>query len=163
MEHQSMSSEITFAPEHHDTKEVVKKIIKTTVILSVITIIELALGYTIFFMHKNPDHSESLILAIKGVIVILSLAKAFYIVSIFMHLGDEIRNMIMTIVVPLFLFVWFIAAFMWDGNSYKNLRNTYDRHHSEQNKVKPTNPKPAEHEEHGEKPAAEGVQQEKLH
>jgi hypothetical protein len=48
-----------------------------------------------------------------------------------MHLGDEIRNMIMTIVVPLLLFVWFIGAFIWDGASYKNLRNTYDKHHLE--------------------------------
>jgi cytochrome c oxidase subunit IV len=58
------------------------------------------------------------------VICILSLAKAYYIVSIFMHLGDEIRNFIMTIVVPLCLFIWFITAFLWDGNSWKNLRNT---------------------------------------
>jgi cytochrome c oxidase subunit IV len=69
---------------------------------------------------------------LKGVIVILTLAKAFYIVSIFMHLGDEIRNMIMTIAVPLLLFVWFIAAFLWDGNEYKNLRNRYDRTKQEQ-------------------------------
>lgn len=158
MEHQNMSSEVTFAPVHHDTKDVVRKIIRTTVILSVITIIELAFGYLIFFMHKNPDYNRNLVLAIKGVITILSLAKAFYIVSIFMHLGDEIRNMIMTIVVPLMLFVWFIAAFMWDGNSYKNLRNKYDQHHSEQNTVKPTNPKPAE-EGHGES-HGEGLKQE---
>jgi cytochrome c oxidase subunit IV len=64
------------------------------------------------------------ILFIKGVICILSLAKAYYIVSVFMHLGDEIRNFIMTIVVPLCLFIWFILAFLWDGNSWKNLRNT---------------------------------------
>ena len=57
-------------------------------------------------------------------IVILTLAKAYYIVSVFMHLGDEIRNMIMTIVVPLCLFIWFITAFLWDGNSWKILRNT---------------------------------------
>jgi cytochrome c oxidase subunit IV len=61
---------------------------------------------------------------VKGVIVILSLAKAFYITSYFMHLGDEIRNFIMTIVVPLLLFVWFITAFLWDGNSWRNLKNT---------------------------------------
>ena len=41
-----------------------------------------------------------------------------------MHLGDEIRNFIMTIVVPLVLFVGFIIAFLADGNSWKNLRNT---------------------------------------
>ena len=33
----------------------------------------------------------------------------------------------MTIAVPLLLFVWFIAAFLWDGNEYKNLRNRYDK------------------------------------
>jgi hypothetical protein len=48
-----------------------------------------------------------------------------------MHLGDEIRNMIMTIVVPLMLFIWFIFAFIYEGNSYKNLRNTYDLHFKE--------------------------------
>jgi hypothetical protein len=32
--------------------------------------------------------------------------------------------MVMTIVVPLGLFVWFIIAFLADGDSWKNLRNT---------------------------------------
>ena len=130
MEHQASSSEVTF---HHHVpgKENVKRIIKTLVILSAITIVELGLGFANYFIQKNPDHSTAIVLAFKGVIVILSLAKAFYIVSIFMHLGDEIRNMIMTIVVPLMLFIWFIAAFLWDGNSYKNLRNTYDKHFEE--------------------------------
>jgi cytochrome c oxidase subunit IV len=118
----SHSPEVTF---HHEPQEgQVKKIIRTTVILSVITIIELALGFVIYFMHKGQDPSHSLILFIKGVIVILSLLKAFYIVGVFMHLGDEVRNLIMTIVVPLLLFIWFIAAFLWDGNSWRNLRNT---------------------------------------
>ena len=108
---------------HHEPggKEVVQKIIKTTVILSVITIIELGLGLA---MYAWPM-AAGLKLFLKGVIVILSLAKAFYIVGIFMHLGDEVKNMIMTIVVPLLLFIWFIAAFLWDGNSWKVLRNTY--------------------------------------
>jgi cytochrome c oxidase subunit IV len=43
-----------------------------------------------------------------------------------MHLGDEVRNMIMTIIVPLCLFIWFIVAFLWDGNSWKTLRNRYN-------------------------------------
>lgn len=122
MEHNT-TPEVSF---HHEPggKEVVRKIIRTTVILSVITLIELALGFGIYFMHQTPDPSSALILFMKGVIVILSLLKAFYIVGVFMHLGDEIRNLIMTIVVPLLLFVWFIAAFLWDGDSWKTLRNT---------------------------------------
>lgn len=118
MEH-SASPEVTF---HHEPggDEFVKKIIKTTVLLSVITIIELGLGLA---MYAFPM-AEVFKLFLKGVIVILSLAKAFYIVGIFMHLGDELKNLIMTICVPLMLFIWFIAAFLMDGSSWKTLRNT---------------------------------------
>lgn len=134
MEHQqhTISPEITF--HHAPADGTVKRIWRTTWILSVITIIELALGFGIA-KHWYGD-SSGLILFVKGVICILSLAKAFYIVSIFMHLGDELRNMIMTIVVPLLLFIWFIAAFLWDGNSYKNLRNNYDKSFKERTEVR---------------------------
>ncbi|MFZ9717779.1 MAG: cytochrome C oxidase subunit IV family protein [Chitinophagaceae bacterium] len=123
MEQHNSLSEVTF--HHEPAQDSVKRIIRTTIVLSVITIIELALGFWIYEIHKGAHPSASLVLGIKGVIIILSLAKAFYIVSIFMHLGDEIRNLIMTIVVPLLLFVWFIIAFLADGNSWKNLRNEY--------------------------------------
>ena len=79
------------------------------------------ISYVRFSQFPNVDR-----VVLKGTIVILSLAKAFYIVSIFMHLGDEIKNMIMTIVVPLMLFIWFIGAFLWDGNYYRTTRNRYD-------------------------------------
>ena len=69
------------------------------------------------------------------------LAKAFYITAYFMHLGHEIKNFIMTIVVPLSLFVWFIIAFLYDGNSYKTLRNQYDRHHYEESNKAYNTPK----------------------
>jgi hypothetical protein len=39
--------------------------------------------------------------------------------------------MIMTVDVPILLIIWCIAAFLWDGNSYKNLRNKYDKHFEE--------------------------------
>ena len=120
MEHHTESSEVTF---HHEPAQGTKRIWKTFWILLIITIIELALG---FMMYLVPDMPSFLVLFLKGVIVILSLAKAFYIVGVFMHLGDEIRNMIMTIVVPLMLFIWFIGAFLWDGNSYRTIRNRFD-------------------------------------
>lgn len=117
-----------------------KEIIKVTVILTVLTIIELFLG---FWMIDIPLDSQSLRLGIKGTIVILMMAKAFYIVAYFMHLKHELKNLIMTIVVPLALFIWFIAAFLYDGNSFRNLRNTYDPHFKEQSTIK------VEKKEHG--------------
>jgi cytochrome c oxidase subunit IV len=116
---------------HTDDAEFKRRVKKTTILLSVITIIELGIGLFINNLNKSDVNRDFLILAFKGVVCILTLAKAYYIVSVFMHLGDEIRNFIMTIVVPLMLFIWFIAAFLWDGGSYKNLRNKYDKHFKE--------------------------------
>jgi cytochrome c oxidase subunit IV len=124
MSHNTFGGEVTI-PHDAPGDDSKKRIWRTTAILSGLTVVELALGYLIYNMHKSADFNHSLVLGLKGVIIILSLAKAFYIVSIFMHLGDEVRNLIMTIVVPLMLFVWFIIAFLADGVSWKNLRNEY--------------------------------------
>ena len=102
----------------------VKRIWKAFWILLILTIIELGLGLSVYYIDMEANPSEMLILFIKGVICILTLAKAFYIISIFMHLGDEVRNLIMSIGIPALLFIWFIFTFLYEGNSYKNLRNT---------------------------------------
>ena len=129
-----VSSEISFAPVHASGT---KRIWKTFWILSIITIIELGIGLSIYTIHKGANPNTTLVLMFKGMVCILTIAKAYYIVSVFMHLGDEIRNMIMTIVVPLMLFIWFILAFIIDGNSYKNLRNEYDPHFKESTMPRP--------------------------
>jgi cytochrome c oxidase subunit 4 len=119
MSAQSSSPEITFQPEHTGGT---KRIWRVFWVLSALTIIELALGYFLYAKHGSLGYGA--VLTTKIVIGILTLAKAYYIVSVFMHLGDEVRNFIMTIIVPLVLFVWFIIAFLADGESWKNLRNT---------------------------------------
>ena len=120
-----MSQATTAVLQHeHDDKAQVKKIWRTFWLLLFITMAELGIGLTIYTIHKGEHPNHMLVLMFKGLVCILTLAKAFYIVSIFMHLGDEIRNLIMTIIVPLMLFIWFLAAFLWDGNSWKNLKNT---------------------------------------
>jgi hypothetical protein len=135
MENNALLSEVTF---HHHTDDATfkKSVLRTTVILSVITLFELGIGLIIYTMHKGENPSHLLIMMFKGMVCILTLAKAYYIVSVFMHLGDEIRNMIMTIVVPLMLFIWFIIAFIYDGNSYKNLKNNFDKSYHERTGVK---------------------------
>jgi hypothetical protein len=119
-----MSQVATAVVDHPDDRAQIKRIWKTFWILLVITIVELGIGLSIYTIHKGENPNETLVLMFKGLVCILTLAKAFYIVGVFMHLGDEIRNMIMTIIVPLLLFVWFIIAFLWDGNAWKNLKNT---------------------------------------
>src|SRR5438045_2618769 len=123
-----MEHGVTEVSIHHEPSSSTAGIWNVFWILLIITIVELGLGLSLYALSLPEGLRMHLI---KGVIIILSLAKAYYIVSVFMHLGDEIRNMIMTIVVPLMLFVWFILAFLGDGNSYKNLRNKYDRYYKE--------------------------------
>src|SRR5438552_510293 len=129
MEHANVAAEVTI---HHEPSGSTKRIWKVFWILLIITMVELGLGLSLYALTLPEGLRMHLI---KGVIIVLSLAKAYYIVSVFMHLGDEIRNMIMTIVVPLTLFIWFILAFIYDGNSYKNLRNKYDRFYKERTTV----------------------------
>lgn len=113
----------------------IAEIKKVTIILSVLTIVELILGFWMIGME-----SKAMVLGIKGAIVILMMAKAFYIVAYFMHLKHEVKNLIMTIVLPLSLFVWFIIAFLADGSSFRNLRNTYDPYFKEQSTIKVEQP-----------------------
>jgi cytochrome c oxidase subunit 4 len=103
-----------------------KRIWRTFWILLIITCIELTIGMFI------APHFHSILILFNILYIFLTLIKAFYIVAEFMHLRHEIKNLIMTIVVPLFLFVWFVAAFLWDGNSWRNYRNTFDPYKKDQ-------------------------------
>lgn len=97
---------------HHDinspeSKAQIKKIWKVFWILLVITLVEVFIGMQL--SHALP----------KGLLAFiflgLTVLKAGYIVAVFMHLGDEYKNFMITVLVPLVLFVWFIIAFLFDG------------------------------------------------
>ena len=53
----------------------------------------------------------------------LTLVKAGYIVKVFMHLGDEVKSFITTVLIPLVLFVWFIIAFLADGSFWLKMND----------------------------------------
>ena len=72
MEHPAFE-EVTVHHEHQDDATFKKKVRKTTILLSVITIIELAIGLIIYTMHKGESPSELLVLMFKGVVCILTL------------------------------------------------------------------------------------------
>lgn len=115
-----------------------KPIWRTFWILLGITLVELTLAT----IHLKTGFPSKYVL--NGIYLILTAAKAFYIIAEFMHLRHELKNLIMTIAVPALLFIWFIIAFLTDGNSYRNLRNSYDSFHKEQSV------KPVSNPEHGE-------------
>ena len=120
----------------HDNPGGTKEIWRTFWILLGLTIVELVFGFILIGVE-----SSGLRLLIKGVIIILMMAKAFYIVAYFMHLKSEIRNLIMTIIVPLALLIWAIIAFLYDGSSFRNNRNTYDAYKRDRGNIHSTDVK----------------------
>lgn len=100
----------------HQVDSSTKHIWKTFWILLAITVVEVGLA----FLHLETGVPNRLFL--NGIFIILTVFKAFFIVAEFMHLRHEIKNLIYTILIPLLLFVWFIIAFLADGDSWKNMR-----------------------------------------
>lgn len=99
---------------HHDdikspeSKKQLKRITKILILLSIITVVEVAFG--LLFSYTMPRG------ILNTIFLVLTLLKAGYIVAVFMHLGDEVKSFIWLVLVPLVLFVWFIIAFLADGN-----------------------------------------------
>jgi cytochrome c oxidase subunit IV len=117
------------ASGHGEPSFSTKAIWKTFWILLIITVVELLLAILYYKTSLLPKHF------LNGIFVIGTLAKAFFIIAEFMHLRHEIKNLILTLAFPAMLFIWFLIAFLWDGNSYKELRNKYDSYHVEQSKT----------------------------
>lgn len=102
--------------EHGQHDASTKGIWKTFWILLAITVFEVGLA----FLNLETGFPPKLLL--NAIFIGLTILKAFFIVAEFMHLRHEIRNLIMTILIPLLLFIWFIIAFLADGDSWKNMR-----------------------------------------
>lgn len=113
--HYEADQSALYSGEHHqdansaESKSKVKTIWKVTAILTVVTIVEVILG-----LYGNSVGMPKWL--INSFFILLTIFKAGYIVKVFMHLGDEFKNMILTILIPLTLFIWFIIAFLMDGS-----------------------------------------------
>lgn len=94
----------------------VKKIWKVFWILLAVTITEVILG--MFFSHEMPKA------LVAFLFLSLTILKASYIVAIFMHLGDEFKTFLISVLIPLVLFIWFIIAFLADGGFWLHMNLT---------------------------------------
>jgi len=99
-----------------ESKKQVGRIWKVFWILLVVTITEVILG--MFFSHQMPKA------LVAFFFLALTILKAGYIVAIFMHLGDEIKSFLITVLIPLTLFIWFIIAFLADGGFWLFMNST---------------------------------------
>jgi cytochrome c oxidase subunit IV len=101
-------------------KHLRSKIFKVTAILTAITIAEIALGVMI------KRNGTTLWESIKLAFIALTLVKAAYIVLVFMHLGDERKNLKYVILLPYALFILYLIFIgLYEGLSVQELNNTF--------------------------------------
>lgn len=113
----------------HDYETSKKKAVKYIIILGVITITEVILalagkGYIIEGMHWP-------IWLIGGIMIAFSAVKAYLIIYEFMHMKYEVPGLVKSVLLPMFLLVWGIIAFLYEGNDWGNRRDLIDNKNNE--------------------------------
>jgi cytochrome c oxidase subunit 4 len=101
-----------------ESKSHVKRIWMITLWLTIITIFEVAIGLA---GHYYGFFSK-VFLAIY--FLALTILKAYLIVKVFMHLGDEKKTFVYLVIGPLGFLVWGIVAFVTDGSHWLEMNNT---------------------------------------
>ena len=100
-------------------KAIRKKIYFVTILLSVITAIEVALG---IFIKQGTD----LWPVVKWSFIIMTLVKAGYIVMVFMHLGDERKSLRNAILLPYGIFaIYLIFICLHEGTAVGEVLRTF--------------------------------------
>jgi len=101
---------------HEHAASTPKSIWRTFWILLAITI-----GEILFAVLIAPHMGGKLIPNL--LYAVLSVMKAGYIISEFMHMKYEVKNLVRTVGLPCLLLIWLIAALSMEGTSWKHMMN----------------------------------------
>ena len=85
-------------------KSVIRHVFKVALILFVVTVIEFIIAFTLASGGLKTS-----------IFVIMTIVKAYYIVSEFMHLGHEEKGLRWMIIFPSILVIWLIIALLVEG------------------------------------------------
>jgi cytochrome c oxidase subunit IV len=94
-------------------KAKIRHVVKVALILFVVTVIEFIIAFTV-----GPGGLRT------SIFVIMTIVKAFYIVSEFMHLGHEEKGLRWMIIFPTILVIWLIIAVLIEG-SYTHMERFF--------------------------------------
>jgi len=94
---------------------------KTILILGVITIFEVImalLGKGYLIEGVTLPH-----VLIGGLMIVLSVVKAYLIIYEFMHMKYEVPGLVKTVLLPTLLLVWAVIAFLAEGDYWNSSRS----------------------------------------
>jgi cytochrome c oxidase subunit IV len=102
------------AQGHGHDFNMVRVIWKTCGILSVITVLEIVAA--ILLTGHVPQ------LSLNIFYIVMSCAKAFYIVGTFMHLKFEMKHLIVTVLIPIIFLIYALVVLLAEGTSWHDMR-----------------------------------------
>ncbi len=113
-------NEYSLSANHDEAhgKEIRKTVWFVTILLTVITIVEVLTGA--FVKQYSEGDINSYWPFIKWSFIILTLVKAGYIVMKFMHLGDETKSFRYVLLVPYFIFIAYLIFILLTESTYWN-------------------------------------------
>lgn len=103
---------------------------KTIIILGAITIFEvlfalLGKGYLISGVTL-PGWLTG------GMMILLSIVKAYLIIYEFMHMKYEVPGLVKTVLLPTLLLIWAVIAFSWEGSDWNKRRTLISNKNKEE-------------------------------
>jgi cytochrome c oxidase subunit IV len=106
-----MSEELSSVQIQPVDKSKIRNIVRVALILAAVTFVEFVFAFT---MDAGVLRTS--------IFVGLTIVKAYYIVSEFMHLGHERKSLIWSILLPTIFIVWLIIALIYEGGAIYEVR-----------------------------------------
>ncbi|WNJ16610.1 cytochrome C oxidase subunit IV family protein [Pontibacter sp. G13] len=94
-----------------------KEIYRTALILTALTILEFIIAFTWESIGGAIGISAETAKTMTVLLYfILTIFKAFYIVAVFMHLKNEVKQLMLTILLPFLFIIWLIIGLVIEGD-----------------------------------------------
>ena len=106
----------------HDYESSKKTAYKIISYLAIITLVEVGFALAGKGYIYPSWHVPGVVMA--GVMILFSILKAYLIIYEFMHMKYEIPGLVKSVMLPMFLLVWAIIAFLYEGTAWKGNRTT---------------------------------------
>ncbi|WP_082921800.1 cytochrome C oxidase subunit IV family protein [Lewinella sp. 4G2] len=107
-------------------------------LLAFVTLVEVGLS-----LLKATDWAKDIqwvFVAAAVLIIALSIYKAYFIIYEFMHMAYEVKGLAMTVLLPVFLLVWAVIAFFYEGGAWKENREKVQELNNRTELVTPSDP-----------------------
>lgn len=105
-------------------EESIRRVMRVLIILSVVTALEIGAALAHYYF-LSFDAQVATKIWLNLLFIALSAAKAYYIMSEFMHLRYELKPLTISVLAPFLFLIWAIIAFSYEGGYWLELRNWF--------------------------------------